>query len=229
MKRRQWIAGAFAGALLTRTVFLPAAFAQTSPRSGREALKAFVRGASGASGRFTQTVLGKDGKVVDGPIEGTFAFKRPGRFVWDVRTPYPQKIVADAKNIYVWDPDLNQVTVKRLTAAVSSTPASILFGETDVEKSFALEDLPAGNGKEGLLWVRATPRREDLTYEFIDLGFDAGGKIAAMRLKDHFGQTTELQLSGIVVDDKLPDDQFVFAIPEGADVLADDTAEAGGA
>ena len=181
------------------------ALAAAGEKSGSKQLEAFVKSAVRASGHFSQVVIGKDGKKVDGPLEGDFAFMRPGRFVWNVKTPYPQRIVSDAKSIYIWDPDLNQVTIKRLTSALSSTPASILF--------------PAA---EGLVWVRATPRVEDLTYAAIELGFDAKGRIAAMRLKDHFGQTTALTLTDLEINVGMDEKQFAFTIPEGADVLKDD-------
>lgn len=195
------------------------ALAAAGEKSGSKQLEAFVKSAVRASGHFSQVVIGKDGKKVDGPLEGDFAFMRPGRFVWNVKTPYPQRIVSDAKSIYIWDPDLNQVTIKRLTSALSSTPASILFGEADIDASFELKDLPAA---EGLVWVRATPRVEDLTYAAIELGFDAKGRIAAMRLKDHFGQTTALTLTDLEINGGMDEKQFAFTIPEGADVLKDD-------
>ena len=104
--------------------------------SGIELLRRYVKEVERAEGGFEQVMYDKSGKKVDGPLRGMFAFQRPGRFVWEVKTPYPQKIVSDSKTIYIWDPDLNQVTVKGLTSAVSSTPASILFEKGDVEKTF---------------------------------------------------------------------------------------------
>ena len=186
--------------------------------SGIELLKRYVKEVERAEGGFEQVMYDKSGKKVDGPLRGMFAFQRPGRFVWEVKTPYPQKIVSDSKTIYIWDPDLNQVTVKGLTSAVSSTPASILFEKGDVEKTFSLEELPA---EEGCRWVRARPKTEDLTYAFIDLGFDARGYATDMKLHDHFGQTTVIKLTGIVINGILPDRHFEFVIPQGADVLRD--------
>lgn len=218
MKRRYLIQGALAAGVCSlsgvRTTY-------AKDEGGIALLMRFVKEVERAEGAFEQTIYGKDGKKLDGPLRGVFAFQRPGRFVWEVKIPYPQKIVSDSKTIYIWDPDLNQVTVKRLSAAISSTPASILFGEGDIEKSFKLEELPE---TEGCRWVRAMPKVEDLTYASIDLGFDSRGYVTDLKLHDHFGQTTVLKLSGIVINGILPKGHFEFAIPQGADVLRDDNA-----
>ncbi len=220
MRRRDLI-GALAAAAAAG--WLPAAAAANAGTSGSARLREFSRTAQSASGRFTQVMTDKDGKRIDGPLEGDFAFERPGRFFWNVRTPYPQRIISDAKSIYVWDPDLNQVTIKRLSAAISSTPAAMLFGTADIDASFALEDTAApANSARGWVWVRATPRTEDLTYAAIELAFDASGRIAAMRLKDHFGQTTALDFSGVEINAGVDPARFVFETPQGADVLRDD-------
>ncbi len=188
--------------------------------SGKEALLDFSANTQSAAGKFEQTVKDSDGNIVQGGrSSGTFAFARPGRFAWNTVKPYPQEIVSDAKTIYIWDPDLNQVTVKRLTEAIASTPASLLFGTGDLEKNFSLQEC---GSKDGLEWVAAEPRTEDLSYRRVEIGFDGAGRLAAMKLMDHFGQTTELHFSEVRFGGKVDTSVFNFRIPEEADIIRDE-------
>lgn len=182
-------------------------------------LKTFTQSVDSAQGSFTQTMLDKDGKTLDVPSTGSFKFERPGKFVWSIAKPYPQDIVSNGQTLWIWDPDLNQVTVKRLTASVSTTPAAVLFGKGNIDEYFALKDLAS---KEGIYWVQATPKVEDLTYRVIEIGFNEKGLIAAMRLEDHFGQTTKLDFKDVATKTAFDAQVFNFKIPEGADVLRDD-------
>lgn len=210
MQRRLFVTAACAAIAL---VSLPAAAA-----SGKAALLAFAKTTTSASGAFAQKVQDSKGPVVGADSSGTFLFERPGKFVWDTVKPYPQKIVSDAKTVYVWDPDLNQVTVRKLTQAVSTTPAAVLFGEGNIESVFTLKDIKPS---EGLDWVEATPKTEDMTYRRFEIGFDAKGTLAAMRLFDHFGQTVTLRFSDVKTNVALEHKAFAFAIPAGVDVLQD--------
>ncbi len=146
---------------------------------------------------------------------GYFEFSRPGRFRWVYTRPYQQTIVSDGARLYVYDPDLNQVTVKRLQGAIPASPASILFGSNDFERDFKV----SGDGAhDGLQWILATPRSADSSFERIRIGF-RDGLPAAMSLADSFGQTTELKFSAVQRNPKLGSDQFRFEPPKGADVL----------
>lgn len=186
--------------------------------SGSAVLKNFVSTTKSAQGSFAQKVEDKKGPVNGADSSGTFLFERPGKFVWDTVKPYPQKIVSDAKAVYIWDPDLNQVTVRRLDKAVSSSPAAVLFGTGDIDAAFRLKDLPQA---EGLTWVCAEPKIEDMTYKRFEIGFDAEGALAAMRLFDHFGQTVTMRFTDVKTNVTVDEKAFVFTVPEGADVLQD--------
>lgn len=198
------------------TAFL--VMSEATAASGKAALLTFAAQTQTAQGSFAQTVTDKKGPVAGADASGKFVFERPGKFVWDTVKPYPQTIVSDAKTVYVWDPDLNQVTVRKLTEAMSSTPAAVLFGEGDLEKTFKLTDMPSS---DGLSWVSAEPRVEDITYKRFEIGFDGKGLLAAMRLFDHFGQTVTLTFTGVKTNAKVNETLFEFRIPQGADVLQD--------
>lgn len=204
--------------LCTAVFALLAGLTGASHGSALDALKNFARTTTTAAGAFTQHAVDKNGPVAGADASGRFVFERPGKFLWETVKPYPQTIVSDARAVYIWDPDLNQVTVRKITAAMGATPAAILFGRGDIEKSFALTPL---QDQEGLQWVSAVPRTEDFTYKRFEIGFDDSGMLAAMRLFDHFGQVVTLRFTDVAVNKPVEPQVFEFKIPQGADVLED--------
>lgn len=188
--------------------------------AGMDALSGFLAQAQTAQGSFTQTLFDKKGARVEEPASGHFLFSRPGKFQWETTKPYPQNIVSNGKTLWLYDPDLQQVTVKKLSNALTGTPAAILFGQADLSASFALKELPA---REGLSWVEAKPKTAGGTFAQIDLGFDSQGTIAVMELSDNFGQRTLLRFSSVKLNVAVQPSQFEFKVPEGADVFEDKT------
>ena len=184
---------------------------------GVERLKAFVSETRSGQAQFEQTVLDRAGRKVQA-ASGSFQFQRPGRFRWAYDKPAEQLIVGDGKRFWVYDKDLNQVTVKKLDLALGATPAALLAGSDDIEAAFQLED---GGAKDGLEWVEALPRNRDSGFERVRMGFNAQALPEAMELKDQFGQTTYLKFSKMEKNPKLGADLFTFAPPKGADVISD--------
>ncbi|HMN65280.1 MAG TPA: outer membrane lipoprotein chaperone LolA [Burkholderiaceae bacterium] len=181
---------------------------------GQDQLRAFLGDTRSARGEFTQKVLRPDGGVAESS-SGDFAFSRPGRFRWEVRRPYEQLLVADGQKLYFYDKDLNQVTVRRLTDSMASTPAAILFGDSDLERDFALRELAP---RDGLEWVEALPRNKDAGFERIALGF-RDGLPATMEVGDAFGRTTVFEFRAIARNAAVPPDLFRFVPPKGVDVV----------
>ena len=179
-------------------------------------LRAFLTQTTTARGDFVQRVSGRSGSAQ--PVSsGRFVFQRPGKFRWSYDKPYEQLIVADGTRLVLFDKDLNQVTVRRLGAALPSSPASILFGSNEFEKEFEVSDAGA---RDGLEWVQATPRAKDSTFERIEIGFRDGLPLA-MRLADNFGQVTQLTFAKVERNPKLDPGAFTFTPPKGADVLTE--------
>ncbi len=179
-------------------------------------LRAFLTQTSSARGEFVQRVSSSRGSAQPAS-SGRFVFQRPGKFRWTYEKPYEQVIVADGTRLVLFDKDLNQVTIRKLGAALPSSPASILFGSNDFEKEFEVAD--AGT-KDGLEWVQAKPRAKDSTFDRIEIGF-RDGLPQAMRLADNFGQVTQLTFSKVERNPKLDAQVFGFTPPKGADVLTD--------
>jgi len=167
---------------------------------------------------FTQTVLPKNGRKPQFS-SGTMAIARPHKFRWQIEKPYPQLIVGDGERVWLHDPELNQVTVKKQGAALAGSPAALLAGEgiAVLEKSFVLKDAGV---RDGLEWLDATPKNTDSGFEKVRIGF-AGIELRAMELTDSFGQQTSLLFSKVERNPALAAATFRFVPPKGADVLGD--------
>jgi outer membrane lipoprotein carrier protein len=181
-----------------------------------ERFKSFLRTTQSARTEFEQKVYGGDGRLKQ-QSKGSFVFLRPGRFRWTYAKPVDQVIVGDGERVWIHDLDLNQVTVRRLSKALGSTPAALLAGASDVEKAFDLSD---GGQRDGLEWLEAKPKEPDAGFDRIRIGFGAQG-LEAMQLTDNFGQTTRLGFFNLQRNPKLDPADFRFEPPKGADVLGE--------
>ncbi|HLX00487.1 MAG TPA: outer membrane lipoprotein chaperone LolA [Trinickia sp.] len=199
----------------------PQAFA-----SGIEQLKAFVSQVKSARGDFVQKQVKAPSKAqaassdmampnITSTSSGTFLFARPGKFIWSYEKPYEQVLQADGDNLYVYDKDLNQVTVRKLGGALGASPAAILFGSNDLDKNFTLKDAGV---KDGIDWLELTPKAKDTQFQRVGIGF-RDGNLEAMELHDVFGNVTLLTFSNIQKNPPLKADTFKFVVPKGADVL----------
>ena len=202
-----------AAAALCIALFVAAGNARAS---GIDRLNQFMTSTVTATGEFEQRVFNRDRKVVQ-QSRGTLAFARPGKFRWTYSKPYPQLIVGDGARVWVYDQDLNQVTVRKLGQALGATPAALLAGSNEALKAFELKDEGA---RDGLEWVEAIPRDKESGFERIRLGFGFSG-IERMELVDAFGQTTELRFTGLQRNPRVDPALFSFSPPKGADVVGD--------
>lgn len=183
---------------------------------GLDDFLAFNSATKSATARFEQQVLDRGGKVVE-TAAGTFVFARPGKFRWAYEKPHKQLLVADGAKLWIHDPDLNQVTVKRIDRAISSTPAALLAGKEDITALFTLRD--AGSA-DGLNWVEATPKEGDTGFERVRLGLQ-GRTLAAMELYDQLGGRTRLRFTDVKPNAAVGAEAFRFTPPKGADVMED--------
>ena len=181
-----------------------------------ERFEAFLHGTRSARAQFEQRVYDRDGKLVQSS-GGSFEFRRPGLFRWTYAAPTPQLIVGDGKDVWIYDRDLEQVTVRRMAKALGSTPAALLAGSAEVERAFEFTE--AGE-HDGLQWLDAKPRDADAGFGLIRLGLGPKG-VEAMELSDHFGQTTRLRFYDITLNPELDPGTFRFTPPKGVDVLGE--------
>lgn len=213
-QRRCRFAMRFAASLLATAVFAMPTFAGAT---ALEQFKSFVSSTKAAKGEFSQKLLKvtNGAPAVSSESTGTFMFARPGKFIWTYQKPYEQVLQSDGENLYIYDKDLSQVTVRPLGDALGSSPAAILFGSNDLEQNFTLKE--AGT-KDGLEWLEARPKSKDTTFEQIGIGLK-NGIPQAMELRDSFGQVTLLTFSQFEKNPPMNPDQFKFVMPEGVDVF----------
>ena len=197
--------------------------------SGADQLRQFVRNSKTAEGDFVQQQLRtpkgdepKDkGLKVVRQTQGHFVFQRPGRFIWDTQKPYEQKLIADGKQVVMWDKDLNQVTFRPAGQALATTPAAILFGEDALDQHFELVE---GDEHLGMKWVNLKPKTasskgaNDLPYTKISVGM-ANGLPKALELIDGLGSVVLVTLDHIQLNIALPANRFTFTPPAGAEVV----------
>ncbi len=190
-----------------------AAAAGSARADAVDTLRDFVRDVKSGRAEFTQTVSSPDGarrKV----SSGSFEFQRPDRFRFAYARPYEQLIVGDGRKVWIYDADLNQVSVRALSQAIGATPAALLAGAA-LERDFVLQAQPA---QDGLDWVQATPRVKDGAFQSMRIGF-RGKELAQVEILDSFGQRSRLQFSRYEANPALPESAFRFVPPKGADVI----------
>lgn len=188
---------------------------------GVDKLHQFLDSTRSFRAEFLQTVVAKNGRKPQ-LSAGLMLFSRPGKFRWQVEKPYPQLMVGDGEKFWIYDPELKQVTVKKMGKALGATPAALLAGEpgkgnSTLEKNFSLKD---GGEHDSLDWVEATPKSADSGFEKVRLGFQ-GDVLKAMELQDAFGQTTTLVFQRVERNPALAPGLFHFTPPPGADVAGE--------
>lgn len=180
-----------------------------------EKLQAFIADTRGAKAAFSQTQMDRKGKTISATA-GKLSFQRPGRFRWEYEKPYEQVIVGDGEKLWVYDKDLNQVTVKKLDGALSSSPAALLAGSNEIEAHYQLN---AKGVKGGLDWLEAFPREESM-FQKVRMGFK-GNALDTMELYDHLGQITSIRFSKLEKNPNFANSVFSFTPPQGADVVTE--------
>lgn len=192
---------------------LLAALAAGARADAVDTLRGFVRDVKSGRAAFTQTVISPDG-VKKKTSSGSFEFARPNRFRFAYTKPFEQLIVADGQKVWLYDADLNQVTVRALDQALGATPAALLAGGA-LDRDFTLTPLPA---RDGLDWVQAVPKAREGSVAQLRVGF-RGPELAALEIVDAFGQRSLLQFSAVEQGVALPAERFRFTPPPGADVI----------
>lgn len=184
--------------------------------TGLERIKEYFQNIQSASADFHQVVTDKQGhKTQD--VTGVMQLQKPNKFRWDYNKPFVQQIIGDGEKIWLFDPELNQVTVRSFTKAAGSSPAALLAGGKEMERSFVIKD---ASRKGTLEWVLAVPKIGETGFERLFLGFK-GDALMEMELHDSFGNRTAIQFINVVRNPKLSADLFKFTPPRDADVFGE--------
>ncbi|HET9031734.1 MAG TPA: outer membrane lipoprotein chaperone LolA [Dokdonella sp.] len=189
--------------------------------SARSRLEAFSQGIQTVSAHFEQTVIGAKGNRGD-TSAGTLALKAPRQFRWQTTTPYEQLIVADGNRVWIYDPDLEQVSVRSQGAEEAHSPLAVLTDLSQLDHDFTATE--AGS-HDGLQWLKLVSKAKEPEFAFAELGFDSKN-LLQMRFEDALGNTTEIHFSDWKRDPRLGADTFTFTPPEGIDIVGDPGADA---
>lgn len=179
-------------------------------------LKAFLSATRTLTADFKQVLINEAGDPVQTSY-GMFYLQRPGKFRWDYKKPIQQQIVSSSGKVWFYDPDLEQVTVKKLDQSLGSTPALLLSGEVSLEDNFTMEQQ---GEDEGLLWVKLVPKNEESGFKYVLIGLN-NGSLGGMELSDNFGQLTRIYFSNVAINREIKQDLFQFNAPKGADVFSE--------
>lgn len=202
-------------ALLAVCFAFPGAFAGVS-----EDLDHFFNEVETYSARFQQVVLDEGFNPIE-ESSGRVLIKRPGRFRWDYEPPNEHRIISNGEKVWIYDVELDQVTVRSLKQALGGTPAALLAGGSEINEDFDVTDLGQVNGP--LYWVRLVPKSEDVGFEDIRIGFE-NGRLRVMELIDGLEQTTRITMTDGEENRSIAASQFQFTPPDGVDVI-DETVQ----
>jgi outer membrane lipoprotein carrier protein len=182
--------------------------------NGEKLLDNFIHNVQTMRGRFEQSLVDANDRILES-ASGTFEIRRPGQLRWLYERPYEQMLVADGLNVWSYDVDLAQVTVKPQAEVLSSTPALLLGGSEHV-----LDDFTYGGSFEdrGTDWVRLLPRDTDSSFDSVELGFN-DGTLSRMIFEDNLDQTTLVAMHDVVLNEPVDAEHFRFVPPEGVDVV----------
>jgi outer membrane lipoprotein carrier protein len=188
--------------------------AEAPSARGEELLDRFLHDVTTLSARFEQSLVDENNVVVE-ESSGTVEISRPGRFRWAYAEPYEQLLVADGLNVWSYDADLLQVTVKPQRELLQSTPALLFGGAEDALADF---DLIGSYTDRGTVWVRLRPRASDSGFNRVELGF-TDGQLSRMIFTDNLQQTTLVALFNVVLNADIAAARFQFVPPPGVDVV----------
>ncbi len=181
---------------------------------GQRLINEFVQSVHTMSGRFEQRLVDANDREVE-TASGTFEIRRPGQLRWLYEQPYEQVLVADGQNVWSYDVDLAQVTVKPQAEVLSSTPALLLGGSRHVLDDFTYDGSFEDRGTE---WVRLLPKDPGSNFDSVELGFD-NGTLTRMIFGDNLDQTTLVAFFDVVLNAQIDPDRFRFVPPDGVDVV----------
>ena len=180
----------------------------------QKALMQFLSTVKSATGEFTQETRDRNGRVT-ATAEGQFAFLRPGSFDWLIEKPYRQRILSDAKTLWIYDEDLMQVTERAVADALPTTPAAVLFGEGRIPDGWRTETLPADATAVTLI-----PDVPAGGFEAVTIRFGDGALPVALELLDSFDQRTVIRFTRFTPQ-QVPQSRFAFTAPEGVEIVRD--------
>ncbi|MGH8598407.1 MAG: outer membrane lipoprotein chaperone LolA [Gammaproteobacteria bacterium] len=182
--------------------------------AARPLLDRFLSGLSTFNARFEQRVLDETGELLESS-HGTVSISRPGKFAWEYQEPYRQSIISDGSTLWLYDPDLEQVTINAIGTSAVGSAAEILGMKTDLDSRYDILELGA---RAGAVWLKLTPKTADTQYAAVEIGLQSA-TLSGIRLFDNLGQITELRFSDAQRNPILASSVFTFSPPPNVDIV----------
>ena len=197
------------------TLALPA-WAETDQASAAKRLNELLSAANTMSATFSQMTLSSNGSSLQ-ETTGQVTLQRPGMFRWHTDAPLEQVLVSNGEKIWLYDPDLEQVTIQALDQRLTHTPALLLSGDVStLAENFSITWQEGSSVDDFVL----SPKASDSMFDTLRLSF-RDGVINDMQLNDPIGQRTNILFQGVKLNESVDASQFNFAIPEGVDVISE--------
>ena len=204
---------ALSGCMLFSSIFA-AEPGMDSEAEGKALVENFVLNIRTLTGRFEQSLVDADNQIVE-TSSGTLEIQRPGQFRWSYVEPYEQVLVADGLNVWSYDVDLAQVTVKPQKEVLRNTPALLLGGSEDALDQF---EYVGSFSDRGTVWIRLQPKDTDSGFNKVELGF-TDGNLTRMMFSDNLEQTTLIALFDVSLNEDIDAGRFQFEPPEDVDIV----------
>lgn len=189
---------------------------QLLAESSVDKLRSFTKGLQSMRANFTQTVFDDQMRELE-VSRGHFVLAKPGKFRWDYVAPFQQHIISNGEKLWLYDPELEQVTVKSFKEALGAAPIALLTGQSDLEEQFNFVELGTIDGRD---FVQLEAKVKDTDYGFMLLALGKKG-LEVMELKDKLGQVTRIEFSNVKQNKKVKATEFAFEVPKGVDVIGE--------
>ena len=180
---------------------------------GERLLEHFLTQSKTMSADFVQTLRADDNEVLQ-ESKGHFYLNRPGKFRWNYTTPYEQEIVSDGEQVWIFDVDLQQVTVQHKSVSLNNTPMALMEGKLKLKEAYDVSEL---DHRDGIYRLKLSSKTKDADFSELIIGVNKQG-LQFMQLRDQFEQTTDIVFVKLELNKKLSSDLFKFTPPEGVDV-----------
>lgn len=184
--------------------------------TARSRMEAFSKGLKSVTADFSQTVTTPNGGRGDAS-RGTLALEAPRQFRWETKAPYEQTIVADGTRVWIYEPDLQQVSVRSQSGEEAHSPLTVLTDLSQLDSQFTATE---SGERDGFVWLKLTSKAKEPEFEYAELGFE-GDSLERMLFKDPLGSVTEIDFSNWRRNPKIDASQFRFTLPKGVDVVGD--------
>lgn len=179
-----------------------------------EPLKNFLNNFNSLESNFVQSLINENDEVLE-KSEGVLRLQQPGKFNWSYESPYTQKIISNGDVIWIFDEDLDQLTIRNIGDALDETPAGIILGNNNISEHFIQVNMGSIEGHD---WIELTPKNIEAQYSNIRIGFNKA-QLGMMIIQDSLGQTTRIDFVNVKKNTDLSSSDFEFKIPEGVDVI----------